>query len=87
MSPLCHCGHEKSEHYEGKHNCWRQCDCKAFASIDRPKPKPPQPWSPPGPWAPMVDNPWADLPDPFLDYPDDPPDTLPMIPVAPKVRP
>jgi hypothetical protein len=45
-SNICHCGHEKAEHFdhpEGRANCMRQCDCQAFLSEDAPKPLPPRP--------------------------------------------
>ncbi len=38
----CKCRHERGEHFEGKHNCMRQCDCKAFRDPRTPDPIPPR---------------------------------------------
>jgi len=36
---VCHCGHEKSTHWEEQHTCLAMlCDCEAFADRDDPKP-------------------------------------------------
>ncbi len=43
LSKICHCGHEKAEHFDKAHNCMRQCDCVAFLSEDASKPLPPRP--------------------------------------------
>jgi hypothetical protein len=42
-SKICHCGHEKAEHFDKAHNCMRQCDCLEFLSESEPKPLPPRP--------------------------------------------
>jgi hypothetical protein len=55
---LCHCGHDKSTHFEKTHTCLgMRCDCTAYLDRDRPKPAPPPPPKP----APHVDDGWDDV--------------------------
>jgi hypothetical protein len=73
LSKICHCGHEKAEHFDKAHNCMRQCDCVAFLSEDSPKPLPPRPNHPR--WCKCAAC--KQHPEPEFDWDDD---TDPMIP-------
>ncbi len=38
---ICHCSHDISSHFEGKHTCLGMlCDCTSFRNRDVPLPKP-----------------------------------------------
>jgi len=40
---ICKCGHDHTEHFDGKHNCMRQCDCLRVTNPNEPDPLPPRP--------------------------------------------
>ncbi len=59
---VCHCGHDRASHFEGKHTCLGMlCDCRAYADREVPKPKA-------GPAYPKI-NPMPDDFDPSPDTP------------------
>jgi hypothetical protein len=40
---LCHCGHDVSTHFDGKHTCLGMlCDCTSFRNRDLPDPPKPK---------------------------------------------